>query len=133
MATQTSQLIKPEFSPLSLIRALWKQRVVVVIIALGLSLAGVGVVFSLRPVYRADALIVVDSQKVPEKYVQSTVSTDADDRLGNVTQEILNSRQLTSMMNEFHLYERERKKLTDEEVFAIMRKDVSVKPEQGPG
>jgi succinoglycan biosynthesis transport protein ExoP len=134
MGEQKSQLIRPEFLPLSLIRALWKQRFILLAIAAVLSIAGVAVVFRLPPLYRATALIVVDSQKVPEKYVTSTVSGDAGDRLNNVTQEILTSKQLLSIISEFHLYERELKKLSQEEVFTLMReRDISIKADKSSG
>jgi len=113
-------------SPLSITRMLWKRKVL--IIAAWILLSGVTFVYVQRlpPVYVADTLILVDSQKIPEKYVSSTVSTDLQDRLMTINQQILSSTRLQKIIDDFGLYAKEKKAMVQEEILEQMRRDISV-------
>src|SRR5207253_5482810 len=86
--------MKPAFAPLSLLRAAWKQKLVGALVAIGVAVMGIIVTYRLPAVYMADALILVDPQKIPEKFVASTVNTDVQDRLATISQEIQSSTRL---------------------------------------
>ena len=55
--------------------------------------------------FQSDALILVEQQKVPEKYVVSNVTVSLQDRLQSMTQQILSRTRLESTINRFRLYE----------------------------
>jgi polysaccharide chain length determinant protein (PEP-CTERM system associated) len=129
MPTPNSRLLL-ELSPLSLLRILWKRKISVVAIWAALSVCTAIVVKRLPAIYRADALILVDSQKIPEHYVSSTVNTDVQDRIAAITQQLLSRSRLTKMMEDFNLYQEERQKFYPEEVLDIMRRDISILPER---
>ena len=58
--------------------------------------------------YRAEAVILVDGQKVPERYVASTVNADVQDRLATISQQILATSRLQRIIDSYHLYQREK-------------------------
>jgi len=121
----------PAFSPLSIARMLWKRKVSAGILATALGLAGCLVVHKLPAIYASEALILVDSQKIPEKLVASTVSTDLQDRIQTISQQILSSQRLKGIIEDFHLYQEERKGHFEEEILEMMRKDIGIKLESG--
>lgn len=57
-------------------------------------------------IYESDALILVEQQKVPDQYVLSNVTTDLQDRLQSITQQILSRTRLERTIDRFHLYPR---------------------------
>jgi protein tyrosine kinase modulator len=122
---------RPEFSPLSIARMLWKSKLLTALVWLSLCLVSVAVVLSIPPVYKAEAVILVDSQRIPERIVASTVNTDVQDRLATITQQILATSRLQKIIDTFHLYEHDRNRLPQEEIIEKMRQDTRVILEKG--
>ena len=118
-------------SPLSLIRMLWKRKLHILAAAVGLSAATVAVVMLWPATYRAETLILVDQQKIPEKFVSATVNAELQDRLATLSQEILSQTRLQKIIQTLNLYEKERKTRTQEEILEMMAGDISVTAEKG--
>lgn len=116
-------------APLSIARMLWKRKFLILLIWVAASVATLVAVSRLPAVYLADTLILVDSQKIPEKYVTSTVSTDVQDRLMTINQQILSSTRLQKIIDDFGLYAQEKKTLVQEEILEKMRSDISLNME----
>jgi polysaccharide biosynthesis transport protein len=131
MGSTKPPVSKPEFSPLSMARILWKHRLMVLVVAILGAAASFAVVHQLPAIYRSEALILVDSQKIPERYVSSTVNTEVQDRLASISQEILSTTRLQKVIDNFGLYRDERKRLVQEEIIELMRKDISITLEKG--
>jgi succinoglycan biosynthesis transport protein ExoP len=131
MSSTKPPVSKPEFAPLSLVRIVWKHSLLVLVVIILGSAASFIIVHQLPAIYRSEALILVDSQKIPERYVSSTVNTDVQDRLASISQEILSTTRLQKVIDNFGLYREERKKLVPEEIVELMRKDISIKLEKG--
>ncbi len=115
----------------SVIRALWKWKAfigVVWVVGIALSTA---FLLTLPRVYTADALIVVESQKIPENFVAPTVQTGLEARLDQLKQQVLSRERLWSLIQELNLYPELRKKRTREEVLEIMRHDIIIGLERG--
>jgi polysaccharide chain length determinant protein (PEP-CTERM system associated) len=110
---------------------IWKQKRWVVLIWAAVSVAGAAFVLRLRPTFRAETLILVDSQKIPDKYVATTVVSDVQDRLATLSQEILSTTRLKKIIDDYNLYPEERKSRAMEEIVELMRRDVDVKLEKG--
>jgi uncharacterized protein involved in exopolysaccharide biosynthesis len=70
-ATSTS----PEFSPLSIARMLWKRRRLAIAVWLVISALTAVVVQRLQAVYKAEVLVLVDPQRIPENFVSATVGS----------------------------------------------------------
>jgi polysaccharide chain length determinant protein (PEP-CTERM system associated) len=109
----------------------WKHRLLLVAMWIGLTSAAV-VGLRLWPnVYRSETLILVDSQKIPEQFVNSTVSSELQDRLATLSQQILSSTRLQKIIDTFHLYEKKQVTHTREEILVKMRKDINITLEKG--
>ena len=119
--------------PLSLLRAAWKHKLLGVSTAVAITAMGLGVIYRLPKVYRAEALILVDPQKIPEKFVVSTVNTEAWDRLNAIGQEIKSSTRLKKIIDDFDLYTTERQTMSSEEIIERMRNDIQIEFEKGAG
>lgn len=131
MSVSRPQALRPEFSPRSIIWALWKHKLAIIGLWL-LGSAAIGTyVFSMRPVYSADAMILVESQKIPENFVASTVQTVLEARMDMLKQQVLSKDRLWSLIEQLNLYPELRHKLTREEVIGTMRRDVSITLERG--
>jgi polysaccharide biosynthesis transport protein len=131
MKAPKTSLPNPAFSPLSIARMLWKRKFSAGILGGVFALIGCLVVHRLPAIYSSEAVILVDSQKIPEKLVASTVSTDLQDRIQTISQQILSSAQLKKVIEDFDLYHAERNELFEEEILEKMRKDISITLEQG--
>jgi len=68
---------------------------------------------------------------VPERYVSSTVNADVQDRLATISQNILSSSRLLKIINTYRLYQRDRARLSQEEIVEKMRKDTRITLERG--
>lgn len=112
---------------------LWKAKLLIGLIWIFLCLLSAAVVYTIPATYKAEAVILVDSQKVPERYVASTVNADVQDRLATISQRILASSRLENIISTYHLYDRERTHLSHEEIIELMRKDTKITLERGWG
>src|SRR5664279_1287988 len=129
--SETQQQVIPSDEPsrfpaLSVVRMLWKRRWPVLALSLSGSALSIAIVRALPSVYQAEAVVLVDSQKIPESFVSPTVSGDVADRLALITQNIMTSARLLDTINNFSLYREERPRLTQEELLRKMRDDISV-------
>jgi uncharacterized protein involved in exopolysaccharide biosynthesis len=77
-------------------------------------------------VYRATTAILVIPQRVPERFVQLTVTADLRERLTTIQQQILSRTRLERIIQEFNLYRAERERLIMEDVIDMMRRDIHV-------
>src|ERR1700691_5617748 len=125
MSSTKPPVSKPEFAPLSLVRIVWKHSLLVLVVIILGSATSFIIVHELPSIYRSEALILVDSQKIPERYVSSTVNTEVQERIASLSQEILSTTRLQKIIDDFGLYRDEQKKLAREEVIERMRKDIS--------
>lgn len=133
-AMTTTRTALPSFElppPLSIIRMVWKHKIFIVVVWLVIGAAGMFYVRSLPNVYRAESLIVVDSQKIPERFVASTVQVSLQDHLATISQHILSATQLQKIIDELGLYKEERKTRAPEQIIDQMRKDVQITPDKG--
>jgi succinoglycan biosynthesis transport protein ExoP len=86
--------------------------------------------------YRSEAVILVEQQKVPENYVMPNVSSNLQDRIQSMTQQILSRTRLQSTIDRFRLYAMPRHgRLFNrrEDPVDEMRDDIAIKLVQSPG
>ena len=76
--------------------------------------------------YKASTLVLVSPQKVPEAFVQATVTSKVEERLQSIAQEVMSRTRLEQVISEFRLYEKERKSLSREEVVELMQKNIKI-------
>jgi len=101
--------------------------------ACGVALVTMAVSFLLPNVYRSEAVILVEHQKVPEHYVVPNISSDLRNRLGSMTQQIISRSRLLQIIDQFGLYAKERKRLVTEDLVELMRTNIEIKlPDEDP-
>jgi polysaccharide chain length determinant protein (PEP-CTERM system associated) len=89
--------------------------------------AGYGVFRTMTPIYRASTLVMVEKQKVPADYVKATVTTDIDERLKTIEQQITNRDNLERIIVEMNLYPDVRSGApADKVVEQMRRRDLAV-------
>ena len=115
-----------EFMPLSILRALWKRSVLIALSWLLISIVGAAVIYSLPAVYQARTIILIERQRIPERYVTSTVNEDLSNRLNRISQQILSYDPLLRLIEEFNLYADDKGRLVQDEIVAKMRDDIGV-------
>jgi polysaccharide chain length determinant protein (PEP-CTERM system associated) len=81
--------------------------------------------------YRSESLIQVVPQRVPTNLVRSTVTAGLDQRLPVISAQILSRTRLERIIQDFRLYEEERRTKLMEDIVADMRDDIDVDPVKG--
>jgi polysaccharide chain length determinant protein (PEP-CTERM system associated) len=94
------EFLKPAFIIDIIIRRRW-----ILIIPLMLALAvGSYLAVTLPKIYEAETLILVEPQRVPTNYVQSVVSSEVEERINTLSQQILSRTNLEKIIGQFNLY-----------------------------
>lgn len=120
-----------KYSPDDIVRVArrrWWLPVVTTGVCLAAGLAGLAAV---ADQYRADTLILVVPQRVPDSYVRSTVTARIEDRLNSISQQILSRSRLESIIGELNLYTDLRASRPMEDVVERMRRDIKVDTVRG--
>src|SRR5262245_40712227 len=126
MEAEAQESSHPSFSRLSILRALWKRRVRIVGAWVLFALVGLIAVRFVPVVYLSEAVFLVDTQKIPEKFVEATVATDPEERIASIRQTLLSGGELKKIIEDFGLYKDKRKTLFEEEILEMMRKDIKI-------
>jgi polysaccharide chain length determinant protein (PEP-CTERM system associated) len=105
---------------------IFKRKVLFLIAWIVVAGASAAAVFLLPAIYRAETLIQVESQRIPERFVTSTVNADLKDRLTTLSQQILSYGRLLEIVQKFDLYKKERKDHVQEEIVEMKREDISI-------
>ena len=115
---------------LSIVRMLYKHRYEAGMFWLAVTIVSAVCVQRIAPTYRAEAVVLVDAQKIPEHFVSSTVQGDIADRLALISQNIMSGARLLEIIRAFSLYPEQREHLTQEELLRKMREDISINVEK---
>jgi uncharacterized protein involved in exopolysaccharide biosynthesis len=107
----------------------WKHWLLFIFIWALISVAGVAVTYSLPNVYQARAVILVESQRIPEKFVSTTINDDLQARLSSLSQQILSGTRLLQIVEKYDLYHKERLTRPQEEIIEMMRRDIGTQIE----
>jgi polysaccharide biosynthesis transport protein len=86
--------------------------------------------------YQSEALVLVDQQKVSDKFVAPNVDMNLEDRLQTITQQVLSRTRLQAMIDRFQLYPRRhglRALLKRAEPVDQMRTDIKIDLVDSPG
>jgi succinoglycan biosynthesis transport protein ExoP len=78
--------------------------------------------------YLSQAVVKIVPQQVPENMVQSAINQQMNDRINSMSQTILSRTTLTTIINNFGLYQRERNSKPIEDLIEEMRKKISILP-----
>ena len=103
-------------------RRMWYIIIPFVLIASGACIFA----FTAKREYKASTLVLVSPQRVPEAFVQATVTSKVEERLQSIAQEVMSRTRLEQIITEYKLYEKESKRRPKEEVIELMRKNIKV-------
>ncbi len=117
--------------PLSILRAVWKRRTWILASWLVMSAIGGLVVYNLPAVYEARAIILIEQQRIPERFVESTVNESVENRLDRIAQQILSFDNVWRIIEEYGLFQDKRNSLVKEELYRLMLADIDVSLVQG--
>ena len=95
-----------------------------------------GVSWMLLSSYKSESLILVEQQKVPDQYVVPNVTTNLQDRLQAMTEQILSRTRLQSTIDHLHLYPPRRGLLgllKSGDAVTQMRSDIKIDLVETPG
>jgi succinoglycan biosynthesis transport protein ExoP len=91
-------------------------------------LAGVITAIALPPIYKSEAIIQVEEQKIPEDFVQSTISDYMEERIAKINQNVLHRDNLIKIADKFNLYSDNKDKISDNEIVSRMRQAIVLEP-----
>ncbi|MBZ5695430.1 MAG: hypothetical protein LAN36_08705 [Acidobacteriia bacterium] len=98
----------------------------IILATLGLSVCTVVATSRLPNIYRAETVILVDSQQVPDKYVPDVIPGDIAGRLTTVQQQVLSPTRLKTLVESEGLYPDPTGKLSEKQVITSTQKSIVV-------
>jgi uncharacterized protein involved in exopolysaccharide biosynthesis len=101
-----------------------RRRVLAVLPFLFVLTAAASLAVFLPSLWTAKALVLVNRQQIPERYVTSTVQTDIEARLLTLSQDILTPARLMKIADEYGLYADLRRTMPPDDVVERMRSDI---------
>lgn len=82
--------------------------------------------------YVSQAVVKIVPQQVPQNMVQSAINQQMSDRINSMAQTIMSRTVLTTIINSFGLYQRERSRMPIEDVIEMMKKNILIQPVASP-
>ena len=130
-----SMIRHQNLDPVTQVKELWQlvvyQKWFVLQATVLLIAISIAVISTLPDYYVATTTVLVDPQKIPEKYVSATVTDDPTQRLNTLTQEALSATRLQQIIEQQQLYAEMRKSSSLEEIIDRFRKDITIDVKQG--
>ncbi len=80
--------------------------------------------------YKSQTLVLVEQPTVPSDYVKPVITTEINERLASMREEILSRSRLEPIIHQYNLYAKDINRLPMEELIARMQKDIEVTPVQ---
>jgi len=91
-------------------------------------LAGVITAIALPPIYKSEAIIQVEEQKIPEGFVQSTISDYMEERIAKINQKVLHRDNLLKIADQFHLFSGGQDRISNNQIVKKMRQAIILEP-----
>jgi succinoglycan biosynthesis transport protein ExoP len=114
------------------VRLLSRRKWFIVLVTFAFAVTVAIVTYFIPNSYKATTVILVDPQKVPDYYVNSTVTTSVVDRLATLRQQILSETRLSQIIDEMGLYQKLKNKVPQEELVKRMQRDILVEVGASP-
>ena len=90
------------------------------------AIAGIMVISLIPDKYEASTTILVDPQKIPERYVASTITSDPNAHLNTLTQQVLSASRLQEIVDHLNPYPDLQKKMSREELLDFIRSKIEI-------
>lgn len=106
--------------------ALRRRKKQILMVMGGILLLSTLVALFLPPVYRSTATILIEEQEIPQDLVRSTITSFADQRIQVIKQQVMTRANLMQIIDKYHLYADERRRMTTEEILEKMNEDIQL-------
>ena len=108
-------------------RGYWHRRVTFTIAGISCLIATVMMALLLPPTYRSAATILIEQQEIPQELVRSAITSFADQRVQVISQRVMTTQNLLTLIDRYHLYPDIRLSKPREVLMQKMREDIALK------
>jgi len=110
-----------------LLESIAKRRWLLIVPFCLVMIIGITAAIKLPKIFEAQSLILVEPPRIPENYVNSTVSSEIENRINSITQHIVSRSSLENIIKQFNLFtEPEYQDMFIEDRFKDLRERISV-------
>jgi uncharacterized protein involved in exopolysaccharide biosynthesis len=109
------------------LRGYWRRRTTMLVAAAIAFAAAVLLAVLLPPTYRSTATILIEQQEIPQELVRSAISSFADQRIQVISQRVMMTQNLITLIDRYHLYPDIRLTKPREVLIQRMRDDIAMK------
>jgi polysaccharide biosynthesis transport protein len=106
--------------------ALWRRRRIFWIVAAAAAAVTMLFAILLPATYRSMATILIEQQEIPQELVRSVITSYADQRVQIISQRVMTTQNLLSLIERYSLYPDIREKKPREVLLATMRDDIGM-------
>jgi succinoglycan biosynthesis transport protein ExoP len=107
--------------------AYWRRRCTFLVAAGIASIATVLLAVLLPATYRSTATILIEQQEIPQELVRSVITSFADQRVQVISQRVMTTQNLLTLIDRYDLYADIRQRVPREELLQKMRDDIAMK------
>ncbi|MGO9934966.1 MAG: Wzz/FepE/Etk N-terminal domain-containing protein [Steroidobacteraceae bacterium] len=104
----------------------WRRRRTFWSVAAAAAMVTILLAVLLPPTYRAMATILIEQQEIPQELVRSVITSFADQRVQVISQRVMTTQNLLSLIERYNLYPAIREKQPREVLLAKMRDDIGM-------
>ncbi|MBX3330095.1 MAG: hypothetical protein KF722_06820 [Nitrospira sp.] len=122
----SSQASGPTMNLKDYIAAFHRRRKLILLTGVGLLTVSLTVAFLWPPTYKSTATILIEEQEIPSDLVRSTITSYADQRIETIKQQVMSRTTLWKVVEQFNLYQDQRKNSPAEEIVKRFVKDIEV-------
>jgi len=108
-------------------RGYWHRRVTFIVAGIACLSATVLLALLLPPTYRSTATILIEQQEIPQELVRSAITSFADQRVQVISQRVMTTQNLLTLIDRYHLYPDIRLSKPREILMQKMREDIALK------
>jgi uncharacterized protein involved in exopolysaccharide biosynthesis len=127
VAAVESMMAAPAANLREKIRDYWRLRYTFLPISAILALLTIVVAVAWPSTYRTGATILIEQQEIPQELVRSAISSFADQRVQVISQRVMTTQNLMSLIERYNLYPDIRESKPREVLLQKMRNDIALK------
>src|ERR1700735_1752054 len=107
--------------------AYWRRRGTFYVVASAAGIVAILLAAFLPATYQAAATILIEQQEIPQELVRSVITSFADQRVQVISQRVMTSQNLLSLIDRYNLYPKIRQKDPREGLLQKFRDDIGMK------
>ena len=111
----------------SKLRGYWRQRTIFILVSGVFIAATIALALLLPSTYVSSATILIEQQEIPQELVRSAVTSFADQRVQIISQRVMTTQNLLTLIERYNLYPNVRLNKPREVLLQTMRSDISMK------